>query len=78
MRLSGRTVLVTGGTSGIGLGLAEAFCRSESKVIVCGRDGAKLSAVAKKFPDITALPCDVGDTQQRKTPPRKCFAVSPT
>jgi uncharacterized oxidoreductase len=66
MKLSNRTVLVTGGTSGIGLGIAEAFYQSKSKVIVCGRNRQKLSAVEKKFPDIIALQCDVGDTQQRK------------
>ena len=42
MKLSNRTVLVTGGTSGIGLGIAEAFQRSKSRVIVCGRDREKL------------------------------------
>jgi uncharacterized oxidoreductase len=66
MKLSNRTVLVTGGTNGIGLGIAEAFYRSKSQVIVCGRDKEKLSPVEKKFPDITALRCDVGDAQQRK------------
>jgi uncharacterized oxidoreductase len=66
MKLSGRSVLVTGGTSGIGLGIAEAFHKSKSKVIVSGRNKEKLSAVKAKYPDITALPCDVGDAQQRK------------
>jgi uncharacterized oxidoreductase len=66
MRLSNRTVLVTGGTGGIGLGIAEAFHRSGSKVIVCGRDRNKLSAVGKKFPAITTLVCDVGDVRQRE------------
>ncbi len=66
MKLSNRTVLVTGGTSGIGLGIAEAFHRSGSRIIVCGRDRKKLSAVRKKFPGITALPCDVGEVRQRK------------
>ncbi len=66
MKLSGRTVLVTGGTSGIGLGMAEAFHKCGSRVIVCGRDRSRLSAVAGKFPGITALPCDVGDDRQRK------------
>jgi NAD(P)-dependent dehydrogenase (short-subunit alcohol dehydrogenase family) len=36
LELSGRTVLVTEETGGIGLGIAEAFHRSKSKVIVCG------------------------------------------
>jgi uncharacterized oxidoreductase len=66
MKLSNRTVLVTGGTSGIGLGIAEAFHRSKSRVIVCGRDREKLSKVEEKFPGITALSCDVGDAQQRQ------------
>jgi uncharacterized oxidoreductase len=66
MELSNRTVLVTGGTSGIGLGIAEAFERFRSKVIVCGRDEKQLSRVEKRLPDITALLCDLGDAQQRK------------
>ena len=66
MELSGRTVLVTGGTGGIGLGIAEAFERSKSKVIVCGRNREKLAKVEERFPDISALSCDVGDAQQRK------------
>jgi uncharacterized oxidoreductase len=66
MELSDRTVLVTGGTSGIGLGIAGAFHRSRSRVIVCGRNRENLSAVERAFPGITALPCDVGDARQRR------------
>jgi uncharacterized oxidoreductase len=66
MELSNRTVLVTGGTSGIGLGIAESFLRSKSKVIVCGRNKEKLSTVKNNFPDIIVLPCDVGNASQRK------------
>ena len=66
MNLSNRTVLVTGGTSGIGLGIAEAFQRAKSRVIVCGRNREKLSKVREKFQDITVLPCDVGDAKQRE------------
>lgn len=61
MKLSNRTVLVTGGTSGIGLGIAEAFHRSSNRVIVCGRDRGRLSAVERRLPEITALSCDVED-----------------
>jgi uncharacterized oxidoreductase len=66
MKLSDRSVLVTGGTGGIGLGIAEAFHGCGSRVIVCGRDRRRLSAVEAKFPRITAVSCDVGDGRQRK------------
>lgn len=66
MKLSDRTVLVTGGTSGIGLGIAEAFHGCGSRVIVCGRNRRRLSEVEEKLPGITAMPCDVGDGLQRK------------
>jgi uncharacterized oxidoreductase len=66
MELSARTVLITGGTSGIGLGIAEAFHRFKSKVIVCGRGKKKLSRLEERFPDITAISCDLRDAGQRK------------
>jgi uncharacterized oxidoreductase len=66
MKLANRTVLITGGSSGIGLGIAEAFYRSKSKVIVCGRNKKKLASIEKKYPEITVLPCDLGDARQRK------------
>jgi uncharacterized oxidoreductase len=66
MELPNRTVLVTGGTSGIGLGIAEAFRQFKSKVIVCGRDKRKLSRVEKRFPDITAISCNLADGGQRR------------
>jgi uncharacterized oxidoreductase len=66
MKLSDRTVLVTGGSGGIGLGIAKVFRQSKSTVIVCGRDRKKLWAMEKKYPGIAALPCDVGDARQRE------------
>jgi uncharacterized oxidoreductase len=66
MKLSSRTVLITGGTSGIGLGLAQAFQKVHGKVIVCGRNRDMLARVKEKYPDIVAIPCDVGDSEQRK------------
>jgi len=66
MELSNRTVLVTGGTSGIGLGIAEAYQQAKSKVVVCGRDKKRLSSVGNQFPDITALVCDLADAKQRR------------
>ena len=77
MDLSNRTVLVTGGTSGIGLGLAEAMLRAKSTVIVCGRDTKKLAAVEKQFPEITAIRCDVGDARQREDLAREVLGRFP-
>lgn len=61
MRLDDNTLFITGGASGIGLALAGAFLRRGSRVIVCGRDEAKLAALQAKHPHIQALRCDVTD-----------------
>jgi uncharacterized oxidoreductase len=66
MRLTNRTVLVTGGTGGIGLGIAKAFHHAKSRVIVCGRDPEKLAKVKKDFPEIETVLSDVGDARQRE------------
>jgi len=46
MRLSGKTALVTGGGSGIGLASAVALAREGCRVVIAGRDEAKLKAAA--------------------------------
>ncbi|HUI92125.1 MAG TPA: SDR family NAD(P)-dependent oxidoreductase [Chitinivibrionales bacterium] len=67
MDLSNRTVLVTGGTGGIGFGIAKAFKEAGSAVIVCGRNREKLAKARQALPGILAIPCDVGDAGQRKS-----------
>jgi len=44
MRISGKTVLVTGGTDGIGLQLAAQLQARGAQVLVCGRDAGRLAA----------------------------------
>jgi uncharacterized oxidoreductase len=61
MRLSGNTILITGGTSGIGLELATRFATLENTVIVTGRSQAKLDAVSTKLPGVHAIQSDVSD-----------------
>jgi len=66
MRLSDRTVLVTGGSGGIGFGIAEAFHSAGSTVIICGRDEGRLSEAREKLSGITALRCDVSNRAERE------------
>ncbi len=65
MHLSGNTVLVTGGGSGIGLAIAERFLAEGSSVIICGRRADKLKEVQEKHPQIHTRVADVGNEQER-------------
>jgi len=53
MKISNRTVLIVGGTSGIGLGLARRFVAAGSTVIVAGRDTAKVVDLESVQIDVT-------------------------
>jgi NAD(P)-dependent dehydrogenase (short-subunit alcohol dehydrogenase family) len=63
--LTGKTVLITGGNSGIGLGMAEALAQSGANVCIWGTNKEKNAAALSKLKDhgarAMALKCDVGD-----------------
>lgn len=61
MELSNKTVLITGGTSGIGLELARQLRRRGNVVIVTGRDQNKLDAAIAVIPGLHAFKSDVSD-----------------
>ena len=61
MKLEKRTVLITGGTSGIGRALASQLLRRGNTVIVTGRDQRKLDAARQALPGVHTIASDVSD-----------------
>ncbi len=60
MKLTGRTILITGGTSGIGLELAKQLIAQRNTVLITGRDAGRLEATKSKLPVHTYV-CDAGN-----------------
>ena len=52
MKLANNKILITGGATGIGLGLTERFIKENNTVIICGRRESALQEVAAKFPSV--------------------------
>ena len=61
MKLSGNTILITGGTSGIGLELAKEFRARGNDIIVSGRREHLLEEIESKHPGIVGRRLDIAD-----------------
>ncbi len=64
MKLIGRTILITGGSAGIGLAFALKFLELGNEVIVTGRRQAVLDQVKAKYPKLHTIQSDVADPGQ--------------
>ena len=61
MKLTGRTILITGGSAGIGLAFALKFVELGNQVIVTGRRQAVLDQIKLRYPKIDTIRSDVAN-----------------
>ena len=66
MDLTGNTVLVTGGASGIGLAFARRFLDAGNTVIICGRRESTLREAQQAHPGLEARVCDLARPSERE------------
>lgn len=62
-KLDGKTALITGGSKGIGKGIAEAYLKEGAQVIICGRTETFLKQTCDKlqvYGDISYIVCNIG------------------
>ena len=67
MEISGNTVLITGGATGIGYAMVESFLEAGNEVIICGRREERLLKAQKKHPELYIKVCDIADEADRRT-----------
>ena len=65
MNLSNNKILITGGATGIGFGLAERFITENNTVIICGRRESVLKEAKAKLPSVITKVCDISIAKER-------------
>ena len=66
MKLTGNTILITGGSSGIGFEMARQFLQKGNEVIITGRDGKKLHDAKQQLDGVTTTRSDVSNPDDVK------------
>jgi uncharacterized oxidoreductase len=65
MKLENSTILITGGTSGIGLEfIKQLSLQGAANIIITGRDSARLDAIKQQYPNVYPVQSDVSDAKQ--------------
>ena len=65
MELEQNTILITGGSTGIGYALAKYFVSKNNKVIICARNQNNLLEAKKKIPSLNIYKCDLSKESER-------------
>jgi uncharacterized oxidoreductase len=78
MKITGNTILITGGGSGIGRGLAEAFHKLGNKVIIAGRRKQVLDDTLAANPGMSSATLNIEDAASIRTFAQKLTADFPT
>lgn len=73
MKLFNNTILITGGTSGIGLEMVKQFYELGNKLIVASSNQANLENLKKEFSEIKILFCDLGNNISVNSFINKCL-----
>lgn len=63
--MENNTILITGGSSGIGLEMAKQMLRMGNRVIICGRSAERLVHITKQQPGLVAIKCDITKAEER-------------
>lgn len=77
MQMTGNTILITGGNTGIGRAMAEAFHKAGNSVIIAGRRKAALDEVTAANPGMAALTVDMSDADSIKSFATRAIAEHP-
>src|SRR6202165_4954655 len=77
MILTGNTILITGGGSGIGRGLAEALHKRGNLVIISGRRRSHLEATTKANPGMVSVELNLQDPKSIASVAKKLIARYP-
>ncbi|MDF9798152.1 putative oxidoreductase [Catalinimonas alkaloidigena] len=66
MKLQDNTILITGGSSGIGLELASVLSSKGNRVLICGRSKSKLEKARQSIPELEIFVCDLAHQTERQ------------
>src|ERR1700676_5355006 len=77
MKITGNTIFITGGGSGIGRGLAEALHKLGNQVIISGRRKSNLDATTQANPGMHSVELDIADSTNIGTATKKLIADYP-